>query len=105
MKFSGVVIFKKALKEWAISRGYTFELNKNTATRITTLCKKRCGFRIYASRLDDNLTFQIKTFQLEQKCLRDFYNPLISSEYLSEKFISELKENPKWEVRAMQKTL
>ncbi|KAF2315925.1 hypothetical protein GH714_040720 [Hevea brasiliensis] len=45
MKFSSHIIFRRALKEWAIRNGFGFKLLKNTSTRITAICHHLCGFK------------------------------------------------------------
>ena len=70
MKFISVYVFKKALQEWAIKRGSSYTLNKNNLERVSAICKDRYEFKIHASRLKDNNTFQIKTFKPVHSCPR-----------------------------------
>ena len=63
MKFTSAYVFRKALREWAIKRGYTYVFNKNCTTRVSAICENKCGCRIHASKLRDCSTFQIKTFK------------------------------------------
>ncbi|XP_021658767.2 uncharacterized protein LOC110648739 [Hevea brasiliensis] len=105
MKFSSHIIFRRALKEWAIRNGFGFKLLKNTSTRITAICHHLCGFKVHASKLRDSTTFQIKTFNPKHSCPRDFHNNLVDSTYISQKFIEDLRDNPTWVVNAMQKKI
>ncbi|KAF2305828.1 hypothetical protein GH714_008275 [Hevea brasiliensis] len=54
MKFSSHIIFRRALKEWAIRNGFGFKLLKNTSTRITAICHHLCGFKVHAIGRDGN---------------------------------------------------
>ena len=63
MRFSNKEIYLKALREWAIRRGFHYVLNKSTSQRVRALCKDNCGFRIHASKLRESSVFQIKTFK------------------------------------------
>ena len=103
MKFTSANVFRKALREWAIKRGYTYLFNKNCTTRVSAICENKCGFRIHASELRDCSTFQIKTFKPDHSCPRDFRNKWVGSEYLAEKYMEDFRENPNWDVKAMQK--
>ena len=103
MKFTSADVFRKALQEWAIKRGYSYTLNKNNLERVSAICKDRCGFRIHASRLRDKNTFQIKTFKPVHSCPRVWNNNRISSKFLAEKYKEDLRDNPEWDVKAMQK--
>ena len=71
MKFTSGEVFRIALQEWAIKRGYSYILNKNNKERVSAICKDKCGFQIHASRLRDCNTFQIKTFKPVHSCLRE----------------------------------
>lgn len=78
---------------------------KNNSSRITAVCKKRCGFRVHASVIRNTTTFQIKTFKAVHGYPREFNNPLVTSTYLTDMYLERIRNNPKWEVATMQRTL
>lgn len=78
---------------------------KNNKLIITAICKKKCDFRIHASKLRDCDTFQIKTFKAEHHCPRVFYNHIVSSNYLAAKYLKDFGENPNWDVKATQEKI
>ena len=65
MIFSSASSFRKALREWAIRRGYIYELNKNCTIMVSEVCINKCRFRIHASKLKDCVALQIKTFKID----------------------------------------
>lgn len=89
----------------AILSGYNYELCKNNSSRITSVCKKRYGFRVHASVLRSTTTLQINTLKVVHGCLREFNNPLVTSTYLTDMYLERIRNNPKWEVATMQRTL
>ncbi|CAH9071397.1 unnamed protein product [Cuscuta epithymum] len=107
MKFSSHHEFRKALKDWAIKAGFDFTYQKNTRANISVVCKNKetCSFRVHGSQLRDAPYFEIKTFRPKHDCPFTNRNCLISSTYLSEKYLDELRDNPDWDVNAMQKTI
>ena len=48
-------------------------------------------------------TFQIKAFQPQHTCPRDPSSKLVDSTYLANEYLDDLRDNPKWDVLAMQK--
>lgn len=42
MKFNNENIFRNALREWAVRRGYSCVLVKNNRLRIIVVCKNKC---------------------------------------------------------------
>ncbi|KAF2302688.1 hypothetical protein GH714_000901 [Hevea brasiliensis] len=105
MKFTNGHVFRKALREWALRIGYSYVLVKNNGFKITAVCKNKCGFRVHASKLRDCDTLQIKTFKPVHNCPREAYNHIVSSKYLAFKYLEEFRENPNWDVRAMQRKI
>jgi hypothetical protein len=59
LKFNNPSEFKDALRLHAIQRGFEKKARK---ARVSTFCKKRCGWKIHASWMNDKKAFQIKTF-------------------------------------------
>ena len=103
MKFTSAQIFRKALVEWQVQQGYDLKFIRNENARITAACKRGCGFRIHASPMQGEMTFQIKSLQPVHNCGRSYDNHLVTSKYLSDKYLVKLRDNPDWKRLAMQK--
>ncbi|XP_031402629.1 uncharacterized protein LOC116212199 [Punica granatum] len=93
-----------ALREWCVRRNYDFKWQYNEGTRYTAICKHRsiCKFRVYAVKLADESTFQIRTFIPEHTCGRENINHLVSALYLAKRYEDDFKENSKLDVHAFQ---
>ena len=58
--FPDIVSFRKAIRHYAIKRGFEFSGLKTDKTRFIASCShKGCPWRIHASRLQDNTTIQV----------------------------------------------
>ena len=86
MTFSSPQVFRQALVEWTVRQGYDIKYLKNENKRITALCKYDCGFRIHASPMQGEKTFQIKTFKPKHECGMRFQNHLVTSNYIASKY-------------------
>ena len=89
--------------EWQVQQGYDLKFIRNENARITAACKRGWGFRIHASPMQGERTFQIKSLQLVHNCGRSYDNHLVTSKYLSDKYLVKLRDNPDWKRLAMQK--
>ncbi|GJX87482.1 transposase, MuDR, MULE transposase domain protein, partial [Tanacetum coccineum] len=58
-KFSDVIAFRRALNHYAIINEFEYTIEKSDLTRLTACCEDtKCEWRIHASTMDDNITFQ-----------------------------------------------
>ena len=105
MIFSSPQVFRQALVEWTVRQGYDIKYLKNENKRITVVCKFDYGFRIHASPMQGEKTFQIKTFKPKHTCGMKFKSHLVTSSYIANKYQQRMSDNPKWSIPAMQKEL
>ena len=102
MKFPNFKVFREALREYAIKKPVDIKFKLNEKKKISVCCINECGWRCYASQLPGELTFQIKTFNLECTCPRSFKHSQVTSSYVVKKFMQEFDKNPNWKVAGAQ---
>ena len=88
-----------------MQNGYDIKYTRNENARITAICKNDCGWRIHASLVQGEKTFQIKTINPVHKCGRSYDNHLVTSRYLSMKYLEKIRDDPEWKVNAMQRSV
>ncbi|XP_074277285.1 uncharacterized protein LOC141600927 [Silene latifolia] len=115
LKFPSVEIFRKALIHHSVKNGYDFWYSHNGRDRVTAQCYNRCNcewnkkrsklgksvcevdnpcrFYVYARKLRDQETFQIKGLRLKHKCVMSNYNRKIGSEFLADKYLEFWRTN------------
>jgi hypothetical protein len=54
LKFSNPTEFKKALQVFAVQNSFDYKYQHNEKTRVSTVCKKNCPWRIHAASLTTN---------------------------------------------------
>ncbi|GJU35656.1 uncharacterized protein Tco_1184010 [Tanacetum coccineum] len=70
-KFSDVIAFRRALNHYAIINEFEYTIEKSDLTRLTACCEDtKCEWRIHASTMDDNITFQVKKLVETHSCTR-----------------------------------
>ena len=109
MKFPNVQVFRKLLREYHIKEGYTFTFLKNESKRVTVVCARkketRCPFRLHASPMYEEKSFQIKKINHMHTCTRVYTNNNATSSWLSEKYLPKLSDAPETKVASMKRTV
>ena len=54
-------VFRAALREYAVRKPVDIKFKLNEKIKVSVHCKYECGWRVYASQIAGELTFQIKT--------------------------------------------
>lgn len=110
------MVFRKALRHHSIENRYDFYYLHNNGYRISVYCKYRCDcdwkegrrvkcycnsdskcpFRVYATKVKLEETFQLKSMNLSHTCTLNSVNTKVAAEYLAERYIDEWRDDPKW---------
>ena len=73
-----------------------FKLNEKT--KVSIHYKYECGWRVYASQISGELTFQIKTMVPTCTCGRTFKHSQVTFTYVARKYFDDFNENPDWAI-------
>nr|KAJ0186296.1 hypothetical protein LSAT_V11C900467960 [Lactuca sativa] len=93
---------------YATANGYDLWFEKNDSQRLLLKCCKKnksptCPFRLWASWMSKEKTFQIKSLVSEHNCSRVFtFGSIVMYKWLGKQFMSEIIEKPKMSVRKMK---
>nr|KAJ0191009.1 hypothetical protein LSAT_V11C800445800 [Lactuca sativa] len=87
------------LCNYAVANGYQLCFEKNDRTRLLVRCSKGAStFRLWASWMSDEESFQIKSLKADHNCARNFkFGSLIGSHYTK-----EIVESQKISVRKLR---
>ncbi|KAL4587087.1 hypothetical protein LXL04_011737 [Taraxacum kok-saghyz] len=70
-KFDNAVEFKRALNHYAITNEFDYFILKSDQTRFRARCENLdCGWRIYASIMQDGITFEVRKIVEGHTCTR-----------------------------------
>ncbi|XP_023897475.2 uncharacterized protein LOC112009370 [Quercus suber] len=92
MKFPNAMVFRAALREYAIKKPIDIKFKLNKRTKILVHCKNECGRRCYASQISGELTFQIKTLTDDCTCPKSFKNSQATSAYVAKRSKRKAKD-------------
>ncbi|KAH7855207.1 hypothetical protein Vadar_022329 [Vaccinium darrowii] len=94
MLFSSLQQFKTAITEYAVHGGYGIKFVKNDRSRVRVVCQKGCPWRMLCTKLPRQITYQLKTCEMEHKCNRTYENVRLSSKFLAGKLVNKVKDHP-----------
>nr|KAJ0189174.1 hypothetical protein LSAT_V11C800402240 [Lactuca sativa] len=108
MRFCNPTELKHMLSNYAVANGYDLWFEKNDSDRLLVKCCKKnkspsCPFRLWASWMGKEKTFQIKSLVNEHNCCRVFkFGSIVTYRWIGKHFMSQIIENPKMSARKMK---
>ncbi|CAI9287973.1 unnamed protein product [Lactuca saligna] len=108
MKFSDRDELKHMLTNYAVSKGYSLWYEKNEAKALLVRCSKNekgkpsCPFRLWASPMNKENSFQIKSLIDKHNCARQQkLGCLVTYKWIGKMLIPDILERPKFSYRKM----
>ena len=102
MKFPNGKVFRAALREYAVRKPVDIKFKVNEKTKVSVHYKYKCDWRVYASQIAGELTFQIKTMVPTCTCGRTFKHNQVTSTYVARKYLDDFNKNPNWVVSGVK---
>lgn len=125
LKFGSNCEFRKAVQWQAIQRGYNYCFLHNNNSRVSVYCanrckcqqqqkrgrllgcscgtRRKCRFKIHCKRLKGEQTWQIRSIRPNHICGHQTINPKCTSQYLAERYLEDLRDDPTWKLSSFQK--
>ncbi|CAI9268545.1 unnamed protein product [Lactuca saligna] len=103
MRFKGPGQVKSMLCNYVVANGYQLCFEKNDRTRLLVRCSKgACTFRLWASWMSDEESFQIKSLKADHNCARNFkFGSLVTYAWIGSHYTKEIVESHKISVRKL----
>ncbi|XP_027184204.1 uncharacterized protein LOC113782512 [Coffea eugenioides] len=93
--FTNVDAFMAVLKDYVIQKCFPLLRLKNERSRVTAICAaKGCQWRIHASPVADNMTFQIKSYQPHHTCVMVKHCAEATSDWMVKKLVGITRDHP-----------
>ena len=94
MKFADIYQFREAVKEYNLKKGKDLSFVKNNKDKVIIVCKdEHCNYRVYGSKVRDEMTFQIKTYNPNHTCTRAYKNSQLTSMWIAERYMETFKHD------------
>nr|KAJ0191163.1 hypothetical protein LSAT_V11C800434850 [Lactuca sativa] len=111
MKFANPMQLKLCITNYAVKNGYDLWYEKSDHNRLLVKCckgkknkkNKGCPFRLRATWMSNERSFQIKSLINNHNCSRVFkFRSIISYKWIGNHFMNEILQKPKMSVRKLK---
>ncbi|XP_022855345.1 uncharacterized protein LOC111376618 [Olea europaea var. sylvestris] len=103
--FRSMQEFRCAVRSYGALNGYNVKLRCNDRKRAQGVCKSGCSWRIWASKLNETETVQVKSYTPEHTCTRSQYNRHCNYIFLTHRYIEQFKADPDWKTKSILATV
>ncbi|CAH9111593.1 unnamed protein product [Cuscuta epithymum] len=105
LKFINSLQFRDAVQLYALNSGRNLTWYKSTHKQMDVRCVSGCYWRVYASWMQDNNGFVVKTVGPEHLCGRSLTNRQATVEMLAKRYLNKFRVNPSWPISEMEDDL
>nr|KAJ0199665.1 hypothetical protein LSAT_V11C600324570 [Lactuca sativa] len=103
MRFSNPMELKNCLTNYAVKNGYNLYYEKNDMRCCKDSKNPSCRFRLWASWMSSERSFQIKSLVDDHNCSRVFkLGSIVTYKCIGKHFKNQLLKNPKMSIRKMK---
>jgi predicted Rdx family selenoprotein len=82
------------MREYNLKKGKDLSFVKNDKDKVIIVCKnEHCNYRVYGSKVRDEMTFQIKTYNLNHTCTRAYKNSQLTSRWIAERYMETFRHD------------
>ena len=75
---------------------------KNNKLRVKAKCQPPCKFTAYLAKMSREITYQLKTLNLEHTCARSYKNPRCTAKFLAKKLMIKVRRQPNIRLKDIQ---
>nr|POE68334.1 hypothetical protein CFP56_34353 [Quercus suber] len=75
---------------------------KNDKLRDRAKCQPLCKFTAYLAKMSKEMTYQLKTLNLEYTCTRSYKNPRFPAKFLAKKLMKKVRRQPDIRLKDIQ---
>ena len=94
MHFRDNIELKETVFAYRLKHGFELRFTMNERWKVRVRCVVGCPWKLFASRGDDDESFQISSFESVHTCSRAFHGRVVSSRWVAMKYIDQFRINP-----------
>ena len=87
MHFRDNIELKETVFAYRLKHGFELRFTMNERWKVRVRCVVGCPWKLFASRGDDDESFQISSFESVHTCSRAFHGRVVSSRWVAMKYI------------------
>ncbi|KAL4581654.1 hypothetical protein LXL04_006180 [Taraxacum kok-saghyz] len=110
-RYANIDQLRFCLTNYAVTNGYLIKVTKSSSIRLQAKCgydnkRKRCPFKIWASWMNNERSFQVKGLTSKHTCVRQYmYATLVNPVWIANHFLKQLSARPRMKAREMKEEI
>ena len=105
MKFTRPQQFREVVQMYAVENGRNIRWKRSYALKMEARCVAGCYWKVYASWLQERVSFVIKSVYPIHKCRRCLTNKQATAKWIGTIYLTKFRNNPTWSVSEMKDAL
>ncbi|XP_016178006.1 uncharacterized protein LOC107620345 [Arachis ipaensis] len=93
--------FKDTVAAYAVNTARNIKFKKCDLVRVRAVCQKGCPFWLYAHRVGEESTWQLRSMNLQHTCMQTHRVGIMHSKWLGSQFKKKVESNPKIKVKEL----
>ncbi|RYR74089.1 hypothetical protein Ahy_A02g008703 [Arachis hypogaea] len=93
--------FKDTVAAYAVHTARNIKFKKCDLVRVRAVCQQGCPFWLYAARVGEESTWQLRSMNLQHTCMQTHRVGIMHSKWLGSQFKKKVEENPKIKVKEL----
>ncbi|XP_020970118.1 uncharacterized protein LOC110268357 [Arachis ipaensis] len=93
--------FKDTVVAYAVNTARNIKFKKCNLVRVRAICQKGCPFWLYAHRVGEEFTWQLRSMNLQHTCMQTHRIGIMHSKWLGSQFKKKVESNPKIKVKEL----
>ncbi|KAL4571792.1 hypothetical protein LXL04_018557 [Taraxacum kok-saghyz] len=110
-RYGNIDQLRFCLTNYAVANGYPIKITKSSSIRLQAKCgydnkRKRCPFKIWASWMNNERSFQVKGLTSKHTCVRQYkHATLVNPDWIAKQFLKQLSARPRMKAREMKEEI
>ncbi|RYR78761.1 hypothetical protein Ahy_A01g003619 [Arachis hypogaea] len=93
--------FKDTVAGYAVHIARNIKFKKCDLVRVRAVCQKGCPFWLYAHRVGEESTWQLRSMNLQHTCIQTHWVEIMHSKWLGSQFKKKVESNPRIKVKEL----
>ncbi|RYR38105.1 hypothetical protein Ahy_A09g043060 [Arachis hypogaea] len=93
--------FKDTVAAYVVNTARDIKFKKCDLVRVRAVCQKGCPFWLYAHRVGEESTWQLRSMNLQHSCMQTHRVGIMHSKWLGRQFKKKVESNPKIKVKEL----
>lgn len=102
MIFTSREQLREAIRDYGVTQQRKVWIKRNDNLREQAKCREGCKWNMWASRVKDDVSYQIKTYEKQHSCIIVSKQRMVKADWLEKQFVNTIRSNPRWKLKDFQ---